>query len=458
MRQLLFALCCVTLLFSPAWADTAPVPNQRRDDQNHRMEWLDNGVIRLGVDLDLGGAITFLSCSQSRENIINNWDWGRQVQMSFYSGPVPYEPHGKKPQSVWAGIGWNPIQSGDCYGHGAKVLEHRNDGKSIYVKTVPMQWPLDNEPGECTCAWTITLEGAVARVEARFENQRADPTQYPARNQELPAIYVNGAWFRLITYTGDKPWSGKPVTELDTEAHPLNFPWIHWNATEQWAAFINKEGWGLGVWHPRCQSFCGGFVGPKGHGGSHDGQTGYISPNFREILDYNIQYDYRFCLILGTAEEIRAEACKRAAAAHSTASLPAYLFKNDRQHWTYRNATDTGWPIRGELNVALTQGDPQLIGPRESWPATSGTALRIEAAIHGGEKTARIFWTCADEPNFSESKSLAFPVVPDGEYHTYEVPLNASPEYRSTITGFRFDPLETGGPGYFLKLRSITVH
>ena len=45
------------------------------------MTYVDNGVVRLGVDLNLGGAITWLSKSKSDLNLINSWDWGRQVQM-----------------------------------------------------------------------------------------------------------------------------------------------------------------------------------------------------------------------------------------------------------------------------------------------------------------------------------------------------------------------------------------
>src|SRR5438105_2744667 len=42
---------------------------------------VDNGVVRLGVDLNAGGAVTYLSKSAEDNNIINSWDWGRQVQM-----------------------------------------------------------------------------------------------------------------------------------------------------------------------------------------------------------------------------------------------------------------------------------------------------------------------------------------------------------------------------------------
>ena len=69
-----------------------------------RMSYLDNGVIRLGVNLELGGAITYLSKSKSDTNLINSYDWGRQIQMSQYSGPVPFTPHGKQPKKEWAGL------------------------------------------------------------------------------------------------------------------------------------------------------------------------------------------------------------------------------------------------------------------------------------------------------------------------------------------------------------------
>src|SRR3954462_10017281 len=156
-----------------------------------RMTYLDNGTIKLGVDLNLGGAVTYLSKSGDALNLINSWDWGRQVQMSFYAGPVPFTPNGKQPAKEWRGLGWNPIQAGDHFGNRSKTVEHANDGKTLYVKCVPMQWPLDNEPGECTFETWYSLEGNAVRVRCRLVNARSDKTQWPARMQELPAVYTN---------------------------------------------------------------------------------------------------------------------------------------------------------------------------------------------------------------------------------------------------------------------------
>ena len=111
--------------------------------------FIENESLRLGANLALGGAMTYLA-EHGKPNLINSWDWGRQVQMSFYSHPVPFCPDGEEMAECWKFIGWNPIQSGDHYGNRSRVLEYRAENNEIYVKCVPMHWPLNNYPGECT--------------------------------------------------------------------------------------------------------------------------------------------------------------------------------------------------------------------------------------------------------------------------------------------------------------------
>jgi hypothetical protein len=94
------------------------------------MTFLDDGEVRIGMDLAMGGAITCVSSKDHPANIINSADLGRQVQMSHYSGPWPFEFGDKKPHPAWAGLGWNPIQTGDCYLNPSKVVEHHNDGRA----------------------------------------------------------------------------------------------------------------------------------------------------------------------------------------------------------------------------------------------------------------------------------------------------------------------------------------
>ena len=66
------------------------------------MSYLDNGVVKVGVDLAKGGSITYLSVSGTANNVINSYDLGRQVQQSYYSGPSLYNPSNNINPS------WNP--------------------------------------------------------------------------------------------------------------------------------------------------------------------------------------------------------------------------------------------------------------------------------------------------------------------------------------------------------------
>jgi hypothetical protein len=97
----------IVLLVAGAVNNTVAVSVRQNsiDPSEEKMSFLDNGTIRLGVNLSLGGSITYLADADDKINFINNHDRGRQIQMSFYSGPVPFTPGGKQPSKTWAGLG-----------------------------------------------------------------------------------------------------------------------------------------------------------------------------------------------------------------------------------------------------------------------------------------------------------------------------------------------------------------
>jgi hypothetical protein len=432
---------CIVLL---SVSLVAAAPKKHTPD----MAYLDNGKIKLGVDLNLGGAVTYLSCSDKDQNVINSWDWGRQVQMSYYSGPVPFMPGGKEPAPQWKGLGWNPVQAGDHFGNASKTLEHESDGKTLHVKSLPMQWPLNNEPLEGTFETWYTLDGFAVQVRARLNNARNDKTQWPARTQELPAVYTNGPFYRLMTYTGEKPFTGGALTRIDHFLVPKD-PWAHWFASENWAALVNDDGFGLGVWNPDCYRFSGGFAGKPGKGGAKDDPTGYIAPNRQEILDHDIQHEYQYTLIVGDLKSIRDYVYQHA----QRPAPPNYRFKNDRQGWYYIHATDTGWPIKRALDVRLEAEDPQMIGPAGFWRAEDGPVVYIRAAFETHEKNAQLFWSTFGDR--AAAHHVDFPVTADGAYHTYAVRLADSKEYRGVIAGLRLDPVSAGKAGEWVKVESI---
>lgn len=434
-------------------------------DSTDRMIYLENEYVKIGVNLDLGGSITYIGDPRKGGNIVNNHDWGRQIQMSFYSGPNPFVPNGKEPKESWAFLGWNPIQSGDWAGNRSKVIEHRNDGKQLYLKTIPMHWPLDNEPCECTFESWIQAEKNTVKVTARINNAREDLTQYRGRSQELPAIYTNAPFTELVTYTGPKPFTHDTVSYIENENKTPGAPikWARWQATERWAATLNKAGWGLGVYNAAAQNYTGGFFGKKGaKGGSTDGPTAYMSPLNTEIIDHNISYTYSYVLILGTLDEIREYAYK----AHAKAQLPdlpVYRFADDRQHWSYINIVDTGWPIKGFLEFTEGSPDAVLLGPSTYWAASPSHQLLIEAAYDGPPTKAKIYVRSHGQTGYAEENHVTFALEPGGEFRTYAVALNAIPSYGlesglNTMTGLKFMPFSTlNGKVNSFRIKSIRI-
>ncbi len=427
-----------------------------------QMRYIDNGIVKLGINLGLGGAITYIADSSNGKNIVNNWDWGRQIQMSFFAGPQPYTEKGQKPKKHWEHIGWNPIQAGDDYGNGSKVVEFTQENTSLYVKCIPMQWPLDNLPGECTYECWIDLKENTVQVRCRLNNARSDTTQYTGRHQELPAVYTNGEYYRLMTYRGDKPFTGGPVDRIPKKSGG-GFPWEYWLATENWAALVNDDDWGLGIYKPDNFLFIGGFAGKEGSGGTHDSPTGYIAPLHTEILDHNITYDYSYVLIVGGLSDIRAYAI-----AHGRgAKLPDWRFDADRQHWHYAivdgsgndSPTDAGWPIKGHIQLDLAKDGIAAISPPTLWRADDAPILQFEAALKTSQKKSRIAWTTYKPGNhnheFSTENTIEFDIIGDGEFRTYTVNLSAASSYTGSLSYLMFKPVSKCEQGGWAKVKRI---
>ncbi len=452
--RILFLVAACTAAATACGGKNLPTP---------RMRYLDNGRLRIGVNLAMGGAITYLAQSHGRINLINHVDLGREIQMSNYSGPVPYIPPGRQVQPYWRSLGWNPVQAGDAFKNPSKLVYFKKTSHSLLVRCIPMIWPLDNQPARCGFQTRITLHGHTVHVHCRMVAFRHDLKQYPARPQECPAIYTIGKLWRLVSYVGDKPFTHSPVTMLDPPSlltrKMLVFarqrkgnPWVPFSATENWAALVDKSGFGLGIWAPNDYTFSGGFYGrTHGIGGPANTPAGYIAPNFKDILDYNIMYTYHYVLIVGSIRQIRSWVYRRV----PRPGLPHWEFAHNRQHWTYAGAHDTGWPIEGCLNVSLAGRHPHLISPPCFWQAAQAPVLYIDAAFKTTEKSGRVGWRSFHQADFSWPSRVAFPIKGDGRYHHYAIRLAGQKTYHGPMAQLRIDPVTTGQRGAWVKVRSI---
>lgn len=371
---LFISLSCLVILFSC----------NRKEVDKGSMRYLENDRIRLGIDLSLGGAVTFLTDqANGGENMINSYDWGRQIQLSYYSGPWPYiGPNGEKPSPSWEGLGWNPIQSGDAGGHRSQIVDFEYRGKNqMYVRSIPMQWPHQTGiAGECEFECLYTLTDNVFTIQATINNRRTDSTFYQAVTQEMPALYTNGPWYKLVTYLGDKPFQDEAVTTVVDKGDNKGWPWVHFYTPEQWVALLDESGRGIGVFQPEVMMFNAGFHGgdpAKGIGNTTDAQTGHIAPTGRQILDHNIQWTYETSFVLGTVDDIRSYASQH----RQYKSRPEWLFQNSRNYWYYENGvSDSGWPVTDGLHMVYPAGG-RMRGPVTFWESEKAPVLEIEGSF-----------------------------------------------------------------------------
>lgn len=261
---------------------------------------LDNGTIRVGIDLAAGGSISYLSQSGSPDNLVNVHDKGRYVQPAFYAGQgMDRTSEGQSRQ--WSPWPWNPVQAGDAYGNSAPVLAWSNDGQTIYVRTRPLLWDMKGEACQCDFETWISLEGATVRVRVKLTTFRTDSRwDVERRPQELPAVYTIADLNRVLTYTGGRPFTGDWITQI---SETPSF-WEQWRATEHWAACVNDQNFGVGVYSSPRTFFLGGLYGSS-RGGQQDSSTCYLAPVGWSYLDKSSNRSYRYFLTVGTVGQIR---------------------------------------------------------------------------------------------------------------------------------------------------------
>ena len=418
---------------------------------------LNNGVIKVGVDTTYGGAITYLSQSGSTTSLINDFDHGRQVQQSYYSGPDNFHPPGTIQDPNFSPFPWNPVQAGDAFGNPSEVLAYSNANGVVYVKTRTKQWSLQNYPSDCIMEQWTRLDGPAVRVHCKLTNQRSDHTRYPPYDQELPAVYGVGTLCRLFTYTGLAPFTGGALTQQPSTwsaAQP-------WRATENWSAFVNSNDFGVGIHHPDAIKTIGAYNNPPSNpctGGQKDNNTAYLAPTHSEVLDYNIVYEYDFNLIVGTLTDIR-----NWVYTHHSDPRPDYSFGTSRRHWYgYGNYGDAG-PPAGFLRQYLNGPDPTLIGPYTAFPASTCPkiyfAARYVMSSPPADPVAQLFWQTNSTDflgDFSETRSQTVTVIPDGRWRIYSFNVGANAAWSGLISWLRLDPIQSGGAGDYVDIAGIS--
>jgi hypothetical protein len=273
--------------------------------------WLDNGVVKVAIDKDYGGAIVWVSASESNENMINNADKGRQLQQSYYAGrSLDRQKEGQS--SHWSPWSWNPVQAGNFKGDRSIVLDFEliNDGKTLYSKTQPRLWDMDGELAKCYMYQWVEFEQGnenVIHVKNKLECFRDEQDIWDGPrplSQELPAVYAIRNMGKMVIYDGSEPWHNKPLSRVKYTDKD-NWIWTRQNPTEKWAACLFPDtNFGLGVYSPSAdQAWNMGWVGEKGT--EFSGATMHFAPIAKWELSHNTIKEFEYWIIVGKIDDIR---------------------------------------------------------------------------------------------------------------------------------------------------------
>ncbi|MCX7002142.1 MAG: hypothetical protein NTV22_02580 [bacterium] len=281
-----------------AWICAAPALFALTDA---RWSFISNDYVRLGVITNYGATIGHFSLVTAAVNFVNYMDAGRMIQQSYY---------GEQDGSSWAGNPWhwNPVQGGSYLNDKPALLAFSNVNNRIYAKVHPRNWAGRQLLTNVVMEEWIDLTGRLARIV--FTMTYTGPSNYAARHQEVPAMFMDAAYPRLTYCTGATLTNFQPagVNGFD-------------NSTESWWAYVNAAGDGMGIMTPPTTFATYYWIAGSGNEG---GGCSYVSPMQTFGITPNLVHQYTVYLTIGTTQQIRtafrAMPAPRARARHASCS------------------------------------------------------------------------------------------------------------------------------------------
>ncbi|QDT11770.1 hypothetical protein [Stieleria marina] len=268
---------------------------------------ISNDSVKVGIDREKGGAITWLSSVDYANNIVNLADPGRLIQQSYYAGRLR-DRRSEGQSKGWSPWSWNPIQGGGVGSAGGKgtwsrVPVFKKENNALYSETIPKLWDMpDEEAGAVMRQWT-TLEPdlpGVVRVQCEIEVKRKEDDlwgQAKMSPQEVPACYFTRNFRHVKSYLGEGKWRN--------EHQPPGPPWGRTNPPRKSMAMFEGAGQGVAVFSPISGAHWN--FGPHAGGNSDQPTAGpcmHVAPVVRILLGRRSTFRYRYWLIVGNESEL----------------------------------------------------------------------------------------------------------------------------------------------------------
>ncbi len=270
-----------------------------------------NGRYTLGVSLQKGGGISFLSDRESEtlrnKNLLNSYDGGRLVQQSYYgTGKNSEFTPGYFNHADWC---YNPVQGGDQFDNPSKIVDLRIEEHSLYIKTQPMDWALNGFRTPSYMESTYIVYPDRVQVNCRFVDFSGWKHIY--RDQELPAFYTISYLDTFTCYTGNDSWTDDSLSvyeDLPFWGDAEYAPDCQFKVGKEcWCAWTEgSDGYGIGLYTPATELLyagrCGGETRSKD---ADDSSCSYVAPLTKVELRSYEALTYSYLMTTGSVEEIR---------------------------------------------------------------------------------------------------------------------------------------------------------
>ncbi|MBE6585730.1 MAG: hypothetical protein E7645_04285 [Ruminococcaceae bacterium] len=461
-----------------------PVPNNSL--------YIENDRFKLGIDMGWGGTINYIKDKNatiaSLRNLVNKHDTGRLIQQSFYgTGPIEgvYEP-GISFDTQW---NYNPVQGGDQYNNSSRLIDLVVTETSVYIKSQPQDWSLDNKLTPSYMENTYTLKNDHIQVDNRFVDFSG--WEHPHRGQELPALYTVSYLDTFVWYDGDASWTNDTLSSRDD----LNF-WgdsryvadctfsIKESNQETWCAWVNTaDNYGLGIYVPKVDQFKAGRYEYDGSKDAMGDSTNYVAPvNMLKLVSFK-PLEYSYILTAGSLEEIRStftthkDFSTNASLNENYISLRVPSVKGDITKLIFDSQNNVG-ALTNPFSTTTTYDEAQNAAKLVAGPdgdvnvtvaysnytkitADTHKTLKIEYMIPTDNSSRAyecdLFLCAGTIQEASGDARLRKSLIVDGEYHILEIDLSAYSFWKGDIHKIRFDYFDFSSEGDVMFVKSITL-
>jgi len=307
---------------APSYYDnTANLPDIFAASTNYNptteLVWLENDILKVGINLKAGGQLTYISRASSSVNLVNNGpDKGRQIQIDTYQDPPVYTQGGETAGALDpnAPSSYNATMGGDYQGNTMSLIDYHPVTNGYYIKIRPLIWGLTGKLSQLYIEATYTLLDNYVKIDYVYTSYRTDG-QYTSgsfNSAAVPAMFISANLNKYKYYDGSNPFTNDTVTQGTLPIQNQGESIIFTNPTEYWTMVYRDSDAtnGVGLYNPNGTDFqlkqLEVYPGDPTYTEFSNGFTYMNSGEFFDIVDRsNYTKSMTAYILIGSESEIR---------------------------------------------------------------------------------------------------------------------------------------------------------